>query len=74
MKLPILRNTQNDDMYSWDGEKYKNLRTGVEGAVDDETAKKVFVINTQATILMHEFPLVEELVSRLNFTFDNYKK
>jgi hypothetical protein len=64
--IPICRNIQNNDFYSWDGEKFTNLRTGVSGIIDDETARKVFLFNVEATQIFHEYPLVKELINKLN--------
>lgn len=67
----ILRNIQNNDPYLSLGEnRYKNLRTGREGVVDEEMAEKVFVINIEATALYNENPLLEDLIKRVNLKFE----
>lgn len=71
---PICRNIQNNDAYEYCGEnKFKNVRTGKEGVVDDEMARKVFRFNVDATNLINDFPLVENLIKSLNLKFDNNK-
>lgn len=63
---PVLRNVQNNDLYEWDGELFTNLRTGRGGKVEDEIAKKIFKFNVGASGIIHEFPLVKELIKKLN--------
>lgn len=71
---PIVRNIQTDDAYIYLGEnKFRNLRTGVEGIVPEDKAKDVLVFNVQATQMFNEFPLVRELLQKLNLKFDNNK-
>lgn len=73
--MPIVRNIQNDDLYRYLGEnKFRNIRTGKEGVIDDETAKKVFKINFEATEILNENPIIEEMIQRLNLKFHNDKK
>ena len=67
---PIVRNIQNGDFYSWDGERFENVRTGQSGVVDDETARKVFRFNPAATELFNEYPILGEFVKRLNLKAD----
>ena len=65
--LAIVRNIQNNDLYRYLGEnKFRNIRTGQEGVIDDETVRKVFKINVEATTLCEEFPLIEEMIRSLN--------
>ena len=63
----IVRNIQNNDFYRYLGEnKFRNIRTGQEGVIDDEVAKKVFKINLEATEIFEEFPIIEEMIKSLN--------
>ena len=72
--MAIVRNIQNNQLYQYLGDsKYKNLITGVEGEVSDEMAKKIFKINLQATKILHDFPIVQTLISELGLTIDNYQ-
>lgn len=65
--MAIVRNIQNSDLYRYLGEnKFRNIRTGQEGVVDDEMARKVFKISLEATVLCEEFPLIEEMIMSLN--------
>jgi len=71
---PVVRNIQNGDLYFYLGEnKFQNIRTGKDGVVDDETARKIFRINIEATEIINEYPLVGEMVKRLNLKFDKIK-
>lgn len=67
----MLRHIGNNDLYEWDGEKFTNLRTGVSGMVDDEKARKVFKFNIPLSEMIHEYPMVKTLISKLNLKFDN---
>lgn len=69
--MAILRNIQTNGVYRYLGEsKFINIVTGNEGIVDDETAKKVFKINLDATEMFNEYPLIEEMIKTLNLKFD----
>ena len=72
--LVVVRNIQNDQLYLHvEGNKFKNMITGNEGEVEEETAQKLFRINLAATQICNEFPNVQELIKRLNLKFDNLK-
>lgn len=67
---PIVRNIKTNDFYQYEGEnKFTNLRTGKSGVVSDEVARKSFVVNVEATSMFDEFPIVKEMVQRLNLKF-----
>lgn len=69
--MAIVRNNKTNDLYRYLGEnKFRNLRTGVEGIVSDEAARKTFVINLEATQLINENPIIETLIRTLNLKFD----
>jgi hypothetical protein len=68
---PVVRNIQNQDLYFYLGEnKFQNIRTGTEGVVDDETARKVFKVNVEATTMLNEYPNLVEMIKTLNLKFD----
>jgi hypothetical protein len=72
---PVCRNIQNNDAYEYLGEnKFKNIRTGNEGVVSDEAARKVFRFNVEATQMINDFPIIEEMIKVLNLKFDNTLK
>lgn len=69
--MPICRNIQNNDLYRFlGGNRFRNLRTGKEGEVSDELAKSTLKINLEATALINENPLLEEIIKRLNLKID----
>lgn len=71
---PICRNIQNQDAYEFlGGNRFRNLRTGAEGEVADDVAKKVLKFNIDATEIINEFPLVAEMIKVLNLKFYNNK-
>lgn len=66
----VVRNIKSNDLYEFcGGNTFKNLRTGATGEVSDEVARKSFVINVEATMILDEFPIVKELISKLNLKF-----
>jgi len=72
---PIVRNIQNSDLYSYLGDnRFRNCRTGVEGVVSDEQAQKIFKFNLEATELINEYPILEDMIKTLGLKFDNNKK
>lgn len=67
----IVRNIQNNDLYLWLGEnRFRNLRTGKEGEVDEEKAKEIFKINLEATAMINEFPIIKTIISKLNLKIE----
>lgn len=72
--MAICRNIQNNDLYRYFGEnKFRNLRTGNEGVLEDENAREVLKINVEATVIINEYPIIEDLIKKLNLKFDNNK-
>lgn len=68
---PVVRNIQNNDLYFYEGESvFRNIRTNKTGKVDDETAKRVFKINIEATQIINEFPNIEMLIIKLNLKLE----
>lgn len=66
----IVRNVITNDLYEYIGDnKFMNLRTKKSGRVTDEAAAKTFKINLEATKLLNEYPLIGEMISRLNLKF-----
>lgn len=69
---PICRNIQNECFYKYLGENiFLNIITGESGFIEDETARKIFRINIEATQIINEFPLVEEMIKSLRLKFSN---
>jgi len=72
--MGIVRNIQNNDAYEYLGNNvFQNLRTLKSGQVDEETARKIFRINLDATELINEYPMIKELINKLNLKFDKNK-
>lgn len=68
---PIVRNIITNDLYKYEGEnKFTNLRSGVSGVVSDEAARKTFLINAEATIVINENKVIEKLINILNLKID----
>ena len=64
---PVVRNIKTNDIYFYEGEnKFTNIRTGVGGAVSDKAAAKTFIIASELSVLLNEFPTVADFISRLN--------
>lgn len=72
--MAIVRNIQNNLAYEYIGDNvFKNIISQKEGFVDDETARKVFKINAEATQIISEYPMVAEMIKVLELKFDNQK-
>jgi hypothetical protein len=68
---PIVRNIQNNDAYEYlGGNKFRNLRTSVEGEVSDEKAQEILKLNLDATQLINDFPIIKTMINKLNLKFD----
>lgn len=72
MNVVIVRNVRTNDLYSSNGNDnvFTNLRTGASGNVTDEAAQKTFRINLEMTGIINEYPIVAELIKRLNLKMD----
>lgn len=69
--MAIVRNIQNNQLYRYLGDnKFRNIVTGREGLVEDEKAREVFKINVEATGILNEYPLVEDLIEKLKLKID----
>lgn len=69
--MGIVRNIQNNTLYRYLGEnKYRNLITLQEGEVPEEKAREIFKINVEATVILNEFPEVENMINKLNLKFE----
>jgi len=72
---PVVRNVQNNDAYFYNGNNtFENIRSGGSGVVDDEAAGRIFKINVDATEMINEYPLIAEMIQKLNLKFNNNKK
>jgi hypothetical protein len=68
---PMVRNLQNNDIYEYLGEnKFRNVRTGKEGIIDETKAKDVFKFNIEVTEMINEFPIIETMIQKLNLKSD----
>lgn len=55
----------------WLGEnKYQNLHTGIEGIVEEEKAREIFLVNAQASVIFDQYPAIEKLVKKLKLKID----
>ena len=72
---PVVRNVQNNDAYFYNGDNvFENIRSGASGIVDDGTAARIFKLNVDATEMINEYPLISEMIQKLNLKFNNNKK
>lgn len=68
--MAIVRNIQTDDLYRYHGnDEYTNVRTGANGVIKPELAPKIFRVNLEATELCEKYPLIEEMIKRLNLKY-----
>lgn len=68
---PVVRNIQNSDLYFFEGgNKFKNIRSGNSGEVSDEVARKIFKFNVDATTMINEYPIIEDLIKSLNLKLE----
>lgn len=66
-KLAVVRHKKTNDLYYFmGGNKFRNIRSGVEGEVSDEVAQRSFAINLEATALIGEYPMICDLIKTLN--------
>lgn len=69
--MAIVRHIKSNVPYEYLGEnKFRNLCTQQEGIVEDDKAREIFVINVEMTVLINEYPVLRELISRLKLKID----
>lgn len=69
--MAIVRNKKNNFLYKYiGGNVFENIATGQSGKVSDEAAAKTFAINLDATELINEYPIIEELIRTLNLKIE----
>ena len=69
--MAICRNTQTNDLYLYQGDNtYKNLRTGAVSVIPEDMAQKYLAVNIVAPQIINDFPLVAEMINRLNMCVD----
>jgi hypothetical protein len=60
------RHIKNGDIYRYEGDnKFTNLRTGVSGEIRSELSAKVLGCYAEASLILSEYPVIEELINRL---------
>jgi hypothetical protein len=68
---PVVRNVSNSDLYFYKGDNvFQNIRSGVSGKVSDTAAQKTFLINVDASQMLNDYPLVAELINKLDLKYD----
>lgn len=68
---PICRNIQTNDLYAYQGENnFKNLRTGAEGSLEEDKAREFLRMNVEATQIINNYPIVAELIQKLNLKIE----
>ncbi len=60
----------NDLYKNIGGRRFKNIRTGGEGEVDEDKCNKVFVIDARATFFINEYPLIEVLINKIDLKLE----
>lgn len=72
---PVCRNIQNNDLYQYlGGNTFKNIRTGAQGEIPGELAQSTLKVNVEATQLLHDYPVLEEMIQKLNLKLSLGKK
>lgn len=66
---PVVRSVKTKDLYFYNGgNEFTNIRTKVSGKVTDLAAQKTFKISPEMSILLNDYPMVAELINRLDLT------
>ena len=69
---PVVRNKHTNDLYFYNGENsFTNIRTKTSGTVSDEVARKTFNINYEATSIINDYPIVAEMINKLQLIIEN---
>ena len=64
--MAIVRHISNNCLYEYLGEdKYVNLVSGKSGVIDPEKARGILKIHLDATVLIDQYPIIKELINKL---------
>jgi hypothetical protein len=71
----ILRNinegrNKNDIIRHIEGNNYVNLTNGMRFTIDEDTAKDIFRLNVEATLMLNKHPHLEGLINRLKLKIE----
>lgn len=67
----IVRHKKTNYLYKYLGDNiYQNIITDVKGEVSEETAKNIFAISLDATVLISEYPNIEKLIKSLELKIE----
>jgi hypothetical protein len=71
----ILRNinegrNKNDIIRHIEGNNYVNLTNGMHFTIDEDTAKDIFRLNVEATLMLNKHPNLEGLINRLKLKIE----
>jgi hypothetical protein len=67
----VLRHIKTNALYRHiAGNEYENIMTGQRGEVPEDVARKIFVINVDATGICNRYPLVEEIIKQLQLKIE----
>ena len=69
--MAIVRHINTNKLYRYNGDNnYTNLHSGNSGEIPPEQAQKMFRINLEFTEILNQYPLVEEMITRLKLVCD----
>lgn len=67
----VVRHINTNRLYKYHGnDEYTNLFTGVRGKITPEQAQNIFKISLEFTDILHQYPLVEEMIIKLKLVCD----
>lgn len=73
--MAIVRNIQNNMIYRYVGnDTYVNIVTGKSGEVSPDLARSIFKISLELTEILNQYPLVEEMITKLRLLCDKPQK
>lgn len=68
---PVVRNVQNNDLYFFNGgNSFTNIRTQKKGEINNELSEKVFKMNIEATQIINDYPIIANLINRLDLKIE----
>jgi len=69
--MAVVRHIKTNDLYMYLGDNiFRNMRTQKQGFIDNEAAQTALRIDLEATHICINYPIVEELIHRLNLKSD----
>jgi hypothetical protein len=68
---PVVVNKKTKVLYRYEGDNtFTNLQTKAQGTIPTEKASEIFLVPVELNIVLLEYPLVEDLITKLKMNIE----